>query len=281
MKKMMIAGVAVAVMAVQGCGSKGSVAVESSDFVTDSIGVVDTLQVEGSVASVCISGFYPAGEGVLADSVRMWLADHLANTSSYSGEPLFVVSGADAADGDALIKKCCDSLMDGARCDFVDFAENGFTSSYDYDVRFGPVSESDSLLTYYLTAYGYQGGAHGGISAVNATFNRNNGVILTYDNVFKPECRAQLIEMIKEGLWSQYFEENISEATLADVLLINPDELQLPATLPLFEDNGVVFTYQQYEIAPYAAGMPSCVLTYKQLEPLMRPEVITLLPKSY
>lgn len=277
----MIAGVAVAVMAAQGCGSKGSAAVESDDFVIDSIGVVDTLRVDGSVASVQISGFYPGGNSVLADSVRVWLAGRVANTASYSGEPLFVLNEAVVADGEALIKECRDSLMAGARRDFVDFAENGFTSNYDYDVRFGPVSESDSLLTYYVNSYGYQGGAHGGTSAVNATFNRNNGVILTYDNVFKPECLAQLIDMIKGGLWSQYFEEDNPGATFADVLLINPDELQLPAALPMFEDKGVVFTYQQYEIAPYAAGMPSCVLTYRQLEPLMRPEIIPLLPKSY
>ena len=39
----------------------------------------------------------------------------------------------------------------------------------------------------------------------------------------------------------------------------------MPATSPYFTADGIVFTYQQYEIAPYAAGQPSFTLSYKDV----------------
>ena len=39
-------------------------------------------------------------------------------------------------------------------------------------------------------------------------------------------------------------------------------------TAPVCRPNGVEFIYQQYEIAPYAAGIPTCTLPYDSLENL-------------
>jgi len=38
-----------------------------------------------------------------------------------------------------------------------------------------------------------------------------------------------------------------------------------------------VLSYQQYEIAPYAAGMPSFVLTYQEVRPYLTKEALQLL----
>lgn len=281
MKKYLIPCIALVLIAAQGCGLKGSQADEAAPFETYRVGVADSLSTTGGDVTVKIEGEYPSEANVTADSVRLWLAKQLSTSAGYSGAKLFDVTAANVADGNALVAECCDSLMAGARRDFIDFAENGFAIQYEYDIKFGVSFMSAKILTCYLTAYGYQGGAHGGVCFENATFDRGNGVILTYDNVFKPECRGRLLDMIKEGIWTQYFEPDDADSSLADVLLIKPEDMQLPMALPDFGEGGVVFTYHQYEIAPYAAGMPSCLLTYRQLEPLMRPEVIGLLPKSY
>ncbi len=129
------------------------------------------------------------------------------------------------------------------------------------------------------------GGAHGGAVGLTQTFDRNSGVSLTYANSFLPSRRTELLELIRNGLWEQYFKDNFgdagndgSEVSLRDALLIDPDTLPLPACPPDFRSDGVAFSYQQYEIACYAAGMPSCVISYDSLEPLMTPWVRDLLP---
>ncbi|MDE6438615.1 MAG: RsiV family protein, partial [Muribaculaceae bacterium] len=49
---------------------------------------------------------------------------------------------------------------------------------------------------------------------------------------------------------------------------------------PYFMKDGVVFLYQQYEIACYAAGMPACVIPYSALLPFMTPAARELVPGS-
>ena len=45
--------------------------------------------------------------------------------------------------------------------------------------------------------------------------------------------------------------------------------LPMPVTPPLFGKDGIIVTYQQYEIAAYAAGMPSFVIPYNKAKGLL------------
>ena len=45
--------------------------------------------------------------------------------------------------------------------------------------------------------------------------------------------------------------------------------LPMPVTPPLFGKDGIIVTYQQYEIAAYAAGMPSFVIPYIKAKAMM------------
>jgi hypothetical protein len=49
----------------------------------------------------------------------------------------------------------------------------------------------------------------------------------------------------------------------------NNDYFPLPQAAPYFTADGVVFIYQQYEIACYAAGLPNCVISYDLIEPFL------------
>ena len=77
-----------------------------------------------------------------------------------------------------------------------------------------------------------------------------------------------LAEMVKDNIFSQYFESNASE--MENLLTMeNNDFFPLPEAAPIFREDGVEFVYQQYEIACYAAGMPACVISYDLLEPFL------------
>lgn len=255
-------------------------ATANQDIATDSISIADSLKVGNNPAKVTIAGLYPrGGQGAVGDSIAAWLTKVMGNQiSSLTGDKAPATA---APDGNALIKTWCDTTLAEMRSNLEDMAQYGFpdfTISNEADITFGPVYQSDKLITYYLTAYAYMGGAHGGTTANYATFDKADGVILTDDKVFKPESRPELIGRIREGLWKQYFAQDTSLHDMKEALLIDPDSLKLPATNPNFGPKGVTFTYQQYEIACYAAGMPSCTLTYDSLRPLMQTDVQSLLP---
>ena len=55
--------------------------------------------------------------------------------------------------------------------------------------------------------------------------------------------------------------------------------LPLPVTDPWLTRDGIVFLYQEYEIACYAMGRPSVILPYEVLLPLLTDEAKALLKR--
>lgn len=238
---------------------------------TDSVHWADSLRMGQCLAKAEVAGQYPvAGITPLVDSVRAWLGDQLSCSVQQTSDRMFKPTAADLASGSRLAAACGKAMLESARNDFKGFVEEDFSISYEFSNSFGPSYQTDKLLTYFFSSYVYLGGAHGGSLGSGQSFDANTGQKLTADNIFLPDKKSELTDLVREALWQQYFKEDCEEgATLADVLLINPAKLELPATPPLFSDEGLVFIYQQYEIAPYAAGMPACVLPYSAVKPLM------------
>lgn len=271
-----LASVGAAVFGLASCSSGNGGGAEA--FETDSVRWADSLVMDGCRAKVDIKGLYPgSGKTALADSVRAWIGGRLeAGVYDNSG---MRVSVSSLDDGNKLVEECGNTLMAFVRTDFDGFVADSIAVQYEFDFSFGPEFRSDSLLSYFFSAYLYTGGAHGGSLGVGQTFVANTGERLTAANIFEPESLPKVVEIVKESLWEQYFKENTEPgSSLGDMLLVNVDTLGLPAYPPVFAADGLEFTYQQYEIACYAAGMPSCTVPYDRLKPLMRPETARLLP---
>ncbi len=272
--------VAIATLSLAACGGTTSAPEHSAPvFATDSIGWADSVVTAGCKAKIEIKGLYPATDtSALADSVRAWIGERLARAVADDFGTGHRLSTGDLQNGQALIDECGAAIAKMSENDFAEFAREKIAIEYEFQSSFRPVYSSDSLLSYSFSDYIYLGGAHGGSLGAGQTFNANTGERLTEADIFEPEKMPAVVELVKKALWDQYFKENASEgATLADVLLINPDTLRLPAYPPVFDAEGLVFTYQQYEIACYADGMPSCTIPYSTLRPLMRPRTAALL----
>lgn len=248
---------------------------------TDTVHWTDTLAVGGCKAVAAITGQYPSGGALpLLDSVRTWLGERLSYGMWDTGTPMFTADASDLASGNKIAARCGENIMAMAKKDFTGFVQDSISVNYEFYYKFAPVYMTDNVLTYSFSGYAYLGGAHGGALANDQSFLCSNGERLTAENIFVPEKRKALMNLIRDGLWNQYFKpEAGSDGTLRDALLINPDTLPLPACPPEYRKEGLVFTYQQYEIACYAAGMPQCTLPYEQVEPLMTKTGLSALGK--
>ena len=123
------------------------------------------------------------------------------------------------------------------------------------------------VVRYQYTQEGYSGGAHGWHIALGQTFRKSDGRRIDYD-IFREESKDELAQLVRDNLFTQFFESDKEEFENG-LLIENPDFFPLPESAPYFTADGVNFIYQQYEIAPYALGLPSCVISYDLIEPFL------------
>ena len=71
--------------------------------------------------------------------------------------------------------------------------------------------------------------------------------------------------------------ERIANKVNIKEMLLDGDLIPLPTWQPFPSKDGLVFTYQQYEIAPYAAGMPAFTIPYEDIAPYVLVEVRPIL----
>lgn len=137
-----------------------------------------------------------------------------------------------------------------------------------YDVRMDKAYETDKVVTYSLTLYQDFGGAHPSTQEFGATFRKSDGQRLTWD-IVRNDRKYQLHDVVRKML-KGYMNVKTDEE-LMDILQGADDVsfIPLPVTPPYMTEEGFVLIYQQYEIAPYAYGMPGDTISYAQFKPYL------------
>lgn len=175
----------------------------------------------------------------------------------------------DTQNTDSILAYYQKAWADSSAASIKQFATEDYQSSYTWENRFKVEAETDKYVTLSINSYIYQGGAHGSSIISQQTFRKEDGRELNWNNMFNTENQYKLRELIK-GELMKYFKVT-SDEELANYLL-NPDDaflLPLPQTPPVLLKNGIHLVYQQYEIAPYACGMPEFTLPYSEVKPLL------------
>jgi hypothetical protein len=140
----------------------------------------------------------------------------------------------------------------------------------------------DNEFSKTLAVMAFTGGVHGGIIGYGGiTFRFSDGSKI--DNFLKDNVVKDMQPLLKKGL-KEYFSENADEKVTTDKQLMenlmlsdeNNNLIPLPAWTPYPDEKGkgLIFTYQQYEIACYAAGMPSFILTWEELKPFLKDDIL-------
>lgn len=203
-------------------------------------------------------------QAVLVDNINAWIRYALGNT-------------AGAKMGEPLAKDVVDKALEGNADDLEEWNENfGYppmTYEISYEVK--PLVLEPEYVTMMFSSYVYLGGAHGESAQVGQTFVASTGQMLG-DDIFRPDSEKKILALVKNGLMKQYFDVD-NEKEFYDCLLSDNGEFALPTNAPYFTDKGVCFQYQQYEIAPYSAGMPECVIPFSSIKPYLTDAVADLI----
>lgn len=232
---------------------------------TTEIRCADSLIKKDYSIRVSITAEFPKNsKDALSASVQEWISEQLGST--YQGS---------FAKGKSMLKYYVDKQMK-----VLDAWENGMPGEITYDVRVRKIYETDLLVTYQYEMEGYFGGAHGARVVQGVTFRKVDGRRMDW-NIFLPDKSWEVQKLITKAIQKDYFEIE-DDKEFHDALLIGEyeDILPRPQTCPVYVKDGLSIIYQQYEVAPYAAGMPSCVLPYAQVKPLLSVTGQLLLPEA-
>ena len=165
--------------------------------------------------------------------------------------------------------------------DFTDEEQEEMLANFPrwgYEFGLRKIADTDRYVVFQSMDYIYMGGAHGGITGEGClTFSKKDGSLVS--DFVDASRAAEMQPLMIEGLL-RYYSENGYETTwdeLSGSLFIENGFIPLPAW-PLYPTgDGLEFTYQQYEIASYAEGMPSFTVPYADIEPFLTPEAKELL----
>lgn len=262
----------------QAVASNNAAAQANAIFRTARTEYADSITVAGGKGTVNISGQYPdGGAGTPVQGVaRAWIAGCLLKAADIPSAGITQYTGS----GDDLAKFIGTEFLSKARKEMSD-APAGAPLSYEYDATFGSLFRTQKVVSLWTTTYVYTSGAHGLTTEFVQSFRYSDGLEMTNARIFTDPKSPQLLALIRSALWSQYFSSNPNckdFKSLDQVLQVAPAGFALPTQPAVYTEKGLRFTYQQYEITFYAAGLPQCVIPYSQLKPYMTSDAVALIP---
>lgn len=263
--------------------------VEEQGFLVDSIGFHERRD---STLECKISVDYPRGNDSLSVCVKNFIAQKLAAlyipTNMTDEEDVirkYPVYKGDVSNGKLVVdyygKETMKYLLDCSK-EMADFNEDvKDLPPLFQEIKINKGEDKPGYLTYRVSDEKYMGGAHGsyGFYCVNI----NKKTYKTVDNMVDSTRIRALQPLLRKGA-VEYFkdcgEETVTDATLNDYLFLPGDNLiPLPSHTPWLQNDSLHFVYQQYEIAPYAAGLVSFNIAYKDIKQFLTKEAKALLGK--
>lgn len=146
-------------------------------------------------------------------------------------------------------------------------------------------SNKFNTATYVFNSYEYTGGAHGGTGLSTFTFNKNGRVmiedVLNMEGANDIEVSKLIAKKLETTLGESSSKETIYQGLglsylkpdyTLDKTKCNCDGFFFGSNLQNFviTDLGIKFIFGQYQVAPYAVGMPEVLLTYDELKSYLK-----------
>lgn len=190
-----------------------------------------------------ISELFTAGPAVATSTIA-------SETDTYkirADYPVFGISDIDATIRGAVEAGVASFEKEPANPSPNDI-KNEFVTTFD------SVYDGKDYASVRLILYQYTGGAHGISVAAGVTYDRAKGELLTLDDalVLIGTTLPELSEIALQQLTERLGEDGLWPEGVAP----SPENF---AVFTVNED-AVVFTFQHYQVAPYASGMPQVVV---------------------
>lgn len=225
----------------------------------------------------------PVGKTSLDKSIREQLLTILEGDLSSIAcfeeeERLFAPFDGDKKDVDSYLQYLSENTCHELEAKSRDTKEEAREYSDEYtppswgcDASLRFISQNDKYAVFSLFESVYYGGAHGGIIGDgHITFSKATSERIT--SVVDPAYLNEVQPLLRKGLneyMAKYSDGEWDEDTLFDWLFVEDQTVPLPSIVPYPSAEGWNFTYREYEIGPYAMGMPEFTIPFDELKPYL------------
>lgn len=122
--------------------------------------------------------------------------------------------------------------------------------------------------------YAWTGGIHGMSSSEPFNFDLAHAVRLTLADIFLDPMDSNLLALVEAEFLKLYEAENLHQLQeVHSLFVLNPEDRGEGVFIPerfLFTEEGITLIYGEYEIGPYAIGMPRVTLPYAKVKPFLK-----------
>lgn len=127
----------------------------------------------------------------------------------------------------------------------------------------------NDILSYTVNFENYTGGAHGAHSFTNHVIDMKTGNLIKEDDIFIEGFQEDLAQILIDRIAKQNTVEKPKE--LENIGFFSIDEI-FPNGNFLIDDNGITYTFNEYEIAAYVVGATNVHLPYEEIQYLLKKE---------
>ena len=205
-----------------------------------------------------VNAEYPFTEdSVTANAIREWINESLGGT--YTGN-LMEYNKLLEHYADAAIAEAADLAKKDAQSAAM-IAETGPSEEkYEFKRNY----ETGNIITYRMTGDIYSSGAaHGMPIDLSITFRKSDGRRFGWEMFSKKEI-DRLKAIIVKKLRVDY-----GDGTFFKVPNAADPDFELPEMDPFIGNDGIVFTYAPYEIAPYSEGFITVTLPFPMVKGML------------
>ena len=133
---------------------------------------------------------------------------------------------------------------------------------------------NNRFVTYQQYTHEYEGGAHGYFTERLISYDHVHKQEIDFDYLFIPQCKQQLHELLldiskKQSLYKEFLYDVNEYVCVTDNEGNPTGELRFPR--PGLSNDGVVFSFQPYDISCFAAGVLHFTIPYDKIEHLLTP----------
>ena len=134
--------------------------------------------------------------------------------------------------------------------------------------------QNSRFVTYQQCTHNYYGGIHGLYTQRLISYDHVHQQEIDFNYLFNPQCKQLLLKMLKEEAIHHPKCRNGGVNIDGAIYVTDEDgdptgELRFPQ--PGLSENGVVFSFQPYEIDCFAAGVYRFTIPYDKVKPFLTP----------
>ena len=219
----------------------------------------DSVELAGVDAGCEVSCAFDYVTGGVGEEVK----DKI-NASIVAGHILFEEADG-LSDVPAACRRWVEEQLGGFDVPEEEFDENRswmYHFQYDREGHFTTGCKSRHLQTYSATYRDYTGGAHEMSGAGQIVFDLTTGATVSEADLFAPGYEEGVKELLKAS-----FEAYLAEEEQEEDMFFG-----LPAPNGNFSvsEDGVTWTYNPYEIAPYSMGAVELTVRWTDLKPYLK-----------